>query len=102
MKIIKSFVKLIVFTVLLVLFSVMISSFVSASSNLDIKKLLSAHENNIKKSTQALIVIDNNSSFPNQRKVYALEKKVDEWKDAFEPFNAVIGKNGFANEGKKR
>ena len=102
MKIIKSFVKLIVFTVLLVIFSVMTSSFVSASSNLDIKKLLSAHGNNIKKSTQALIVIDNNSLFPNQRKVYALEKKVDEWKPAFDPFNAVIGKNGFADAGKKR
>ena len=102
MKVIKSFNTLIGFTVLLVLFSVMTSSFVSASSDLDIKTLLSTHENNIKQSTQMLIVIDNNSLFFNQRKVYAFEKKSGEWKVAFEPFDAVIGKNGFAPAGKKR
>jgi len=102
MKVIKSFNPLIGFTVVLMLLSLTACVSIATASNLDIKTFLATHENNIKKSTQVLIVIDNNSPFPNQRKVYALEKKGGEWRPAFEPFDAVIGKNGFAAAGKKR
>jgi D-alanyl-D-alanine dipeptidase len=101
-KIIKSLNMIICFTVVLVLLSLTACVCIATASNLDIKTFLANHENNIKQSTQVLIVIDNNSSFPNQRKVYAFEKKSGEWKAAFEPFDAVIGKNGFAEAGKKR
>lgn len=63
---------------------------------------LSAYENKIGKSTQVLLVIDNNSLFFNDIKIYTLEKKGDEWKIAFDSFNAVIGRNGFAKAGEKR
>lgn len=86
----------------LVLILVMTSSLVSAEQEPNIKALLSAHEKSIKTSSQVLIVIDNNSLFPNQRKVYALERNGDDWRAALGPFDAEIGKNGFALAGKKR
>lgn len=101
-KIIKSFIIIIYFTVVLVLLSLTACVFVPAVSKFDMKTFLAAHENKIKKSTQVLLVVDNSSLFYNERKVYALEKKGDDWKMAFEPFNAVIGKNGFATAGEKR
>ena len=73
-----------------------------AASKFDIKPLLAAYENKIGKSTQVLLVIDNSLLFFTERKVYALEKTGNDWKIAFEPFNAVIGKNGFAPTGQKR
>ena len=76
--------------------------FFPAASKFDMKTFLTAYENKFNKSNQILLVIDNSSLFSNERKVYALEKKGDDWKMAFEPFGAVIGKNGFASAGKKR
>ena len=101
-KIIKSFIIIIYFTVVLVLLSLTACVFVPAVSKFDMKTFLAAYENKIKKSTQVLLVIDNGSLFFTERKVYALEKRGDDWKMAFEPFNAVIGKNGFATAGEKR
>jgi L,D-peptidoglycan transpeptidase YkuD (ErfK/YbiS/YcfS/YnhG family) len=102
LKIIKSFIIIIYFTVLLVLISLTACVFFPVASKFDMKTFLAAYENKINKSNQILLVIDNSSLFSNERKVYALEKKGDDWKMAFEPFNAVIGKNGFAPTGKKR
>ena len=102
MKIIKSFVVIIYFTILLILLSLTACVFVPVASKFDMKTFLAAHENKINKSIQILLVIDNSSLFSNERRVYALEKKANEWKMAFEPFNAVIGKNGFAPSGEKR
>ena len=99
---IKKFINLIYFTVLLVLFSLMACVFVPATYKFDLKSFLLVHENKIKKATQVLLVIDNSSLFSTKRKVYALEKKSEDWKMAFEPFDAVIGKNGFAPAGKKK
>ena len=75
---------------------------ISAASKIDIKPLLTAYENKINKSTQALLVIDNGSLFFTEIKVYALDKKGNNWETAFGPVNAVIGRNGFANVGRKR
>jgi L,D-peptidoglycan transpeptidase YkuD (ErfK/YbiS/YcfS/YnhG family) len=102
LKIIKSFIIIIYFTVLLVLISLTACVFFPVASKFDMKTFLAPYENKINKSNQILLVIDNSSLFSNERKVYALEKKGDDWKMAFEPFNAVIGKNGFAPTGKKR
>ena len=102
MKIIKSFTIIINFTVAFVLLSLTAFACIPAKSNFDIKAFLATYKNKIKESTQVLVVVDNISLFFNKRNVYALEKKGAEWKIAFEPFNAVIGKNGFAPPGKKR
>jgi L,D-peptidoglycan transpeptidase YkuD (ErfK/YbiS/YcfS/YnhG family) len=76
--------------------------FVPTASKFNIKTFLAAHDNKVGKSTQIILVIDNVSLFFNERKVYTLEKKGDDWKKAFESFNATIGKNGFAAAGEKR
>jgi len=102
MKTIKYFIIFIRFTVLLVLISLTTYVSVASASNYDMKAYLAAHENEIKNSTQILLVFGNSSMSSTERKVYALEKKGGEWKAAFEPFDAVIGKNGFAEADKKR
>ena len=86
----------------MVLLSLSACVFVSTASKFDMKSFLAAHESKIGKSTKILLIIDNGSLFFTERKVYALEKKGDNWKIAFEPFDAVIGKNGFAPVSQKR
>jgi L,D-peptidoglycan transpeptidase YkuD (ErfK/YbiS/YcfS/YnhG family) len=54
------------------------------------------------KSSQLLLVIDEGFLFFSDIKVYALEKKGNEWKISFEPFNAVIGRKGFAKVDEKK
>jgi len=98
----KSFIIIIYFTVLLMLLSLTSCIFAPVASKFDMKTFLAAHENKINKSTQIVLVIDNSSLFSTERKIYALEKKGNDWKIAFEPFDAVIGKNGFALSGEKR
>jgi len=103
-KIIKSFVIIFQLTVVLVLLSLTACVSVSTASKFDMKSFLAAqaHENKIGKSTQVLLVIDNGFLFFTDIKVYAFKKKGDHWETTFEPFNAVIGRNGFAKVGEKR
>lgn len=98
----KHFIVLICFSLLMVLLSLTGCVCVPASSSFDMKTFLADHENNIKQSTQILLVLNNGSPFSVEKKVFALEKKGGDWKTAFEPFDAVIGKNGFAPKGQKR
>ena len=98
----KSFVIIFCFTVLLIVLSLTACASIPSVSKLDIKPILAANENKINKSTQALLVIDNGSLFFTEIKVYALDKKGNNWETAFGPVNAVIGRNGFANVGRKR
>jgi L,D-peptidoglycan transpeptidase YkuD (ErfK/YbiS/YcfS/YnhG family) len=52
--------------------------------------------------TQALLVTEEGLwPFPVNR-VYAVQKRGDKWLMAFEPFSAVVGRNGFAPYGEKR
>ena len=97
----KSFVIIFCFTVLLIVLSLTACASIPSVSKLDIKPILAANENKINKSTQALLVIDNGSLFFTEIKVYALDKKGNNWETAFGPVNAVIGRNGFANVGRK-
>lgn len=53
-------------------------------------------------SGQILLVAEERAWFSVSYKVYALEKRGDIWETAFEPFEAVIGRNGFATLGEKR
>jgi L,D-peptidoglycan transpeptidase YkuD (ErfK/YbiS/YcfS/YnhG family) len=89
-------------SILLALLSVSACVFVSAISKLDLKTFMASKENKIGESTQILLVVNNSSFFFTKTNVYAAEKRGDKWQMAFEPFNAVIGRNGFAASGEKR
>lgn len=54
------------------------------------------------KSTQALLVTEEESWLLKENKVYAVEKQGDRWVTVFGPFPAAIGRNGFAPPGEKR
>jgi L,D-peptidoglycan transpeptidase YkuD (ErfK/YbiS/YcfS/YnhG family) len=98
----NTFIIIMLLAILLTLFSVSACVFIPAISKLDMKIFTASQENKIGESAQILLVIDNSSFFPTKTNVYAMEKRGDNWQMAFEPFNAVIGVNGFAEEGEKK
>jgi L,D-peptidoglycan transpeptidase YkuD (ErfK/YbiS/YcfS/YnhG family) len=98
----NTFIIIVLLAILLTLLSVSACVFVPAISKLDMKTFLASQENKIGESAQILLVVDNSSFFSTKTNVYAMEKRGDKWKMAFEPFTAVIGKNGFAAAGEKR
>jgi len=98
----NTFIIIMLLSILLTLLSVSACVFVPAISKLDMKTFLASQENKIGKSAQIILVVDNSSFFSTKTNVYTMEKRGDKWKMAFEPFNAVIGKNGFAAAGEKR
>ena len=98
----NTFIIIMLLAILLTLFSVSACVFVPAISKLDMKTFTASQENKIGESAQILLVIDNSSFFSTKTNVYAMEKRGDKWQMAFEPFNAVIGVNGFAAEGEKK
>lgn len=51
---------------------------------------------------QILLVTDDSFLFFRSEKVYALEKHDASWRQAMNPMNAVVGRNGFAPPGEKR
>ncbi len=61
-----------------------------------------SRENKIGQSSQIILVRDNSFFFFTKTTLYALEKHKDKWQTVFEPFDAVIGRNGFAPTGEKR
>ena len=75
---------------------------VPAAHKFDTSAFLKSQSNKIDKSTQIILVVDNSSFFFTRTTLYAMEKRGDNWQMAFEPLNAVIGKNGFAPAGEKR
>ena len=52
--------------------------------------------------SQLLLVKEESFFFLHSRKIYALEKTDSGWRQAMEPMDAVIGRNGFAPAGEKR
>ena len=98
----NTFIIIMLLSILLTLLSVSACVFVPAISKLDMKTFLASQENKIGKSAQIILVVDNSSFFSTKTNVYTMEKRGDKWKMAFEPFNAVIGRNGFAAAGEKR
>lgn len=102
MKIIKSSR---IYLLLIVLFVILLLSaclFRPSASKLNPDALFTSLEKKIGKSSQILLVTTDNGFFFAEQKAYTLEKINNQWKSVFEPFNAVIGKNGFAKPGEKR
>jgi L,D-peptidoglycan transpeptidase YkuD (ErfK/YbiS/YcfS/YnhG family) len=98
----NTFIIIMLLSILLALLSVSACVFVPAIFKLDMKTFLASQENKIDKSTQLLLVIDNSSFFSTKTNIYTMEKRGDKWQMAFEPLDAIIGKNGFAPAGEKR
>jgi L,D-peptidoglycan transpeptidase YkuD (ErfK/YbiS/YcfS/YnhG family) len=101
-KIIKFFRIYLSLTVLLAILSLSACLLRPSAAILNTEALSAFPEDKIGKSRQILLVIANNSFFFTEQKVHTLEKHAGIWKPAFEPFNGVIGKNGFAQPGEKR
>jgi len=70
--------------------------------NLNTSAFLDQQSNEIGLSSQILLVEYGGSLISPKIKLYAMEKQKEAWIYALEPFNAVIGRNGFAPEGEKR
>jgi L,D-peptidoglycan transpeptidase YkuD (ErfK/YbiS/YcfS/YnhG family) len=102
MKMKKTFIIIRLFSILLAFLSMSSCFFVPAAHKFDTSAFLKSQSNKIDKSTQIILVVDNSSFFFTRTTLYAMEKLGDNWQTALEPFNAVIGKNGFAAAGEKR
>ena len=102
MKMKKTFIIVRLFFVLLALLSVTACFLIPSSHKFDALAFLKFQSNKFDKSTQIILVVDNSSFFFTRTTLYAMEKRGDNWQMTFEPFNAVIGKNGFAPAGEKR
>jgi L,D-peptidoglycan transpeptidase YkuD (ErfK/YbiS/YcfS/YnhG family) len=89
-------------SILLPLLSLQGCVFSPFGSKFDAGFFLKSQENKIGKSSQIIVVKDNSFLFFTHTTIYAMEKHGDEWQAVFEPFNAVIGKNGFAPAGEKK
>lgn len=102
MKIKKIFIIIRLFSILLALLSMSSCLLVPAAHKFDTAAFLKSQSNKIDNSSQIILVVDNGSFFFTRTTLYAMEKRGGKWQMALEPFNAVIGKNGFAPEGEKR
>ncbi len=102
MKTIKSSRIYLLLIVLFVILSLSACLFRPSASKLNPDALFSSLENKIGKSYQVILVTTSKSFFFSEQKVYTMEKINNQWKSVFEPFDAVIGKNGFAELGEKR
>jgi L,D-peptidoglycan transpeptidase YkuD (ErfK/YbiS/YcfS/YnhG family) len=101
-KIIKFFIIYLSLTVLLAILSLSACLLRPSASILDTEALSAFPEDKIGKSRKILLVTTNNSIFFTERKIFAMERIGNQWKPAFEPFSAVVGRNGFALPGEKR
>jgi L,D-peptidoglycan transpeptidase YkuD (ErfK/YbiS/YcfS/YnhG family) len=59
-------------------------------------------ETELEASQQVLLVIPERCLFWKTHSLYACEKKGETWRQAFDPMQAVVGRNGFAPPGEKR
>lgn len=91
----KALIKFVIFTM---------AFFVLTACAAKIKKadLLSVTKNVSANTTQILLVADQGFSSFAPGKVYALEKSFFNWRQAITPFDATIGRNGFAPLDQKR
>jgi L,D-peptidoglycan transpeptidase YkuD (ErfK/YbiS/YcfS/YnhG family) len=98
----KTFIIIRLFSILLAILSMSSCLFVPVVHKFDTSTFLKSQSNKIDKSTQIILVVDNSSFFFTRTNLYAMEKHENQWQMALEPFNAVIGRNGFAPTGEKR
>lgn len=102
MKIKKSLKIALLFLLLLTIFSLEGCVFAPFAAKFNAGDFLISRGNKIGQSSQILLAQDNSFLFFTRTKLYAMEKRENKWQMAFEPFDAVIGTNGFAPEGEKR
>jgi L,D-peptidoglycan transpeptidase YkuD (ErfK/YbiS/YcfS/YnhG family) len=98
----KTFIIIRLLSTILPLLLVLACAFTPLSSKFDAGVSLTSQENKIGKSTQILLAVDNSFLFFTRTTLYTMEKSENKWQAAFEPFDAVIGRNGFAAPGEKR
>ncbi len=102
MKINKYYIFIRLFLIMLMPLSVTACFLAPTAHKFDTSAFLKSQTNKIGKSTQILLAVDNSSFLFTRTTLYAVEKREDNWQMAFEPFNAVIGKKGFAPPGEKK
>jgi L,D-peptidoglycan transpeptidase YkuD (ErfK/YbiS/YcfS/YnhG family) len=102
MKIKKTLPITMLFSILLPFLSLQGCVFAPLASKFNAEDFLISREDKISRSSQILIVRDNSFLFFTRTTLYAMEKRENNWQIVFEPFNAVVGINGFALEGEKR
>jgi L,D-peptidoglycan transpeptidase YkuD (ErfK/YbiS/YcfS/YnhG family) len=102
MKIKKLLPITMLFSILLMFLSLQGCVFAPLASNFNAKDFLISQDNRIGQSSQIILVRDNSFLFFTKTTLYTMEKRGDEWQASFEPFEGVIGRNGFAPEGEKR
>jgi len=102
MKIKKSLAIILLFSILLPFLSLQGCVFVPLAAKFNAEDFLISRGNRIGQSSQIILVRDNSFFFLTRTILYAMEKREHKWQAAFEPFDAVIGRKGFAPEGEKR
>ncbi|MCX5848237.1 MAG: hypothetical protein NTW65_02130, partial [Deltaproteobacteria bacterium] len=102
MKIKKSTIIILLFSILLVLLSLQGCVFAPLTSKFNAVDFLISQENKIGRSSHIILVRDYSFLFFTRTTLYAMEKRDNNWQMAFEPIDAVIGRNGFAAAGEKR
>lgn len=76
--------------------------FAPLAAKFNAEDFLISRGNRIGQSSQIILVRDNSFLFLTKTTLYAMEKLENKWQAAFEPFDAVIGRKGFAPEEEKR
>jgi L,D-peptidoglycan transpeptidase YkuD (ErfK/YbiS/YcfS/YnhG family) len=100
--------KIKILTKIILLFSVLLLIFSGCGcvlfpiTKFDAGYFLTTQHDKLGSSSQILLVKDNSFFFFSRTKIYAMEKHGNHWRNAFDPMNCVIGRNGFAPAGGKK
>jgi len=102
MHINKLFNIILLFSILMLSLGMHGCSFSRCSATFDANAFLNAQGDKTGKSSQIVLVKDNSFLFFDRTLLVLMEKKENIWEPVFEPFDAVIGRNGFADCGEKK
>lgn len=102
MKIKSSLIIILLYSILIQLFFLHGCASCPCASKFNAGNFPISQGNKIGQSSQIILVRDSSFLFFTQTTLYALERHGDKWQTVFEPFDAVIGRNGFAPSGEKR
>ncbi len=101
MKIKILFIFILLFSALLMILTLDGCISLQKSARFNAGNFLKSQKDQIQNSSQLLLAVDNRFLFFHRTTLYAMEKYGDTWKNVFEPMDAVIGRNGFAQPGEK-
>ena len=102
MKIKSLSINILLFSIVLQLFFLQGCVFTPFTSKFNPGELPVSRGDKIGQSSQIILVRDSSFLFFTKTTLYTMEKHGDKWQAAFEPFDAVIGRNGFAPSGEKK